>query len=123
MTGVPVASVHDGLVSAWDPPRHSVRVQTEHVVIGDGPRPRFSTFEVWIGATTSLGRSDILVRRDSRLLVILGPEGYKPSPSWHLVEPDDALLAVVTLPPHTSTVLGSFIQDCRVIPSANGGRS
>lgn len=118
MTGVPVRGVHDGQVVAHEPPRHSVRVSW----VGD-PVARPEWHEVYIGATTSLGRSDIVVRRDSRLLVILGPEGYKPSPSWHLVEPDDALLAVVTLPPHTSTVLGSFIQDCRVIPAANGGRS
>lgn len=112
---VPVRDVHDGRVVACDPPKHSVRVTVAGDPIG---------CQVWIGETTGLGREDIILRRGGYLLVILGPEGYKPSPSWHLVDPTaDQVLATVRMPPNTSTVLQTFIIDRRAFGNANGGAS
>lgn len=118
MTGVPVRDVHDGVVRACDPPKHSVLLTLKF------ENRRTGVYEVHIGETTGLGREDIILRRGDRLVVILGPEGYKPSPSWHLVDPSsDQVLATVRMPPNTSTVLQTFIVDRRAFGNANGGTS
>ena len=104
----PVRDVRDGVVAAYDPPRRGVMVASTGAI-----------HEVYVGATAALGREDIIVRRAhlsgaQRLTVILGPEGHKPSPSWHLVDPErDTVLATVRMPPNTSTVIGPYIVDHR----------
>jgi hypothetical protein len=107
--GASVHDVRDGLVRATDPPTKAVRVD---LAVGGG----IESFTVYIGETEGFGREDLIVRRGGRLLVILGQEtlhAVGPLPSWHLVQPDDEVLASVRMPPNTRIVFQSFVVDRR----------